>query len=84
MSSVRDRLKAANEVESPDERIALALSRLPRRLQCKFVDADGVIRRERRVGTSWCDTHKEIVFDRKISARDKQLVARLPAVEAKG
>jgi hypothetical protein len=55
MSNVRDRLKAANEVESPDDRIAAALSRLPLAGQCKFIDEDGVMCQRRRSRGAWCE-----------------------------
>jgi hypothetical protein len=78
MSSLKDRLDA----ESSDDRLAAAEAKLPRRMQCKFQDADGTVCQKRRVGRSWCDTHKEIVFNRNMSARDRKLVARLPPVAA--
>jgi hypothetical protein len=61
MSSVLSRLKAINEIETLDERLAAIMATLPRRFQCKFIDADGIMCQERRTGPSWCDACRQRV-----------------------
>jgi hypothetical protein len=83
MSTLHERLKDANEVESPDDRIREALATLPRRMQCKYVSADGTLCQNRRTGRSWCDECKQRVEAKtNLSMHDKQLIARLRPVVA--
>jgi hypothetical protein len=61
MSSIRDRagvltkMCGLNEVESPDDRILAALSKLPRPGQCRFISESGEMCQRRHIGnSSWC------------------------------
>jgi hypothetical protein len=60
-------LRQANEIESTEDRLVTALAKLPRRMQCKHVAADGTMRQRRRVGKAWCPECRE-----RVSAVPKQ------------
>jgi hypothetical protein len=77
MSGIRERLKEVNEVESTDDRIAAALAKLPRRMQCKYVAADGTLCQRRRTGKSWCDTCRERVS---ADPKRRELLGPLPRI----
>jgi hypothetical protein len=54
-------LRLANEIESTEDRLLTALAKLPRRMQCKYVAADGTLCQRRRVGKAWCHECRERV-----------------------